>query len=184
MKSALSLGIGVISLLVIGLIAYQRRKLSGGAPGVAGDIAGWTQESGVVLAPDVEVWLAQLARAAADAGLPAIHVTSGTRTAASQAAAMLAKVERGEDLAALYSDDAAVAVLLGLPRTVDAWTAQIQTWVDSGRYLSAHLRADAVDLRSKDLSAEQVAKLRDVAKGLGAETIIESDHLHLEDFLA
>lgn len=171
--------LGLAIALVAGVLAAVLRRSSAV---LSGEHATWTMNAGVELGEAAEVWLQALADVAREQGLPALHVTSGRRSATAQASAMLAKVSRGENLAALYADDEAIEVLMALPRTVDAWAAQIGAWVKEGRYLSSHLRDDALDLRSRDWTAVQLAAVVALVEQLGGEAIVESDHLHIEDF--
>jgi hypothetical protein len=124
--------------------------------------------------------LARIAARAAAEGIP-VTATSGRRDAARQAAAMLGKVERGEDLLLLYRDKGQIAELLAGPRTIDAWAATIRRYAAAGRPLSSHLSGRAVDLRSRDLSASQLARLAELSRAEGARrAVVEPDHLHLE----
>lgn len=135
---------------------------------------------GVVLSAGQKAWLLAW-RQATPATVP-IYVTSGTRTAWSQAGAMLKKVQLGDDLYALYADDAAIKTLLSLPLDQDAWARQIQAWMDAGRYLSRHLRSGAVDIRITGLTPAQIDLLRSTAGALGARTLLETlpPHLHVD----
>jgi hypothetical protein len=124
------------------------------------------------------------ARAAADAlgvlataeGIP-VTWTSGRRSARAQAAAMIAKLDRGEDLRALYrSAGATLDKLLAAPRTVDAWAPILEA-----APISAHQRGDAGDVRRWDLSAAQLRRLGELAIQAGwRRALLESDHLHLQ----
>lgn len=174
--------LGLAIALVAGVLAAVLRRSSSSAAVLSGDHATWTMNTGVELGEAAEVWLQTLADMAREQGLPAFHVTSGRRSPEAQASAMLAKVGRGEDLSALYADDEAIEVLMALPREVESWAEQISAWVKSGRYLSSHLRDDALDLRSRDWTAAQLAAVVALVEQLGGEAIVEIDHLHVEDF--
>jgi hypothetical protein len=103
-------------------------------------------------------------------------VTSWVRTPEAQARAMQDKVRRGEDLVALYQDKEQVRALLSLP--YDQWAAAIREWAEDGRPLSRHLLGRGVDLRTRDLTRDQVARLVKVGRNMGANMVLESDHLH------
>lgn len=143
-------------------------------------LPGVTAGDDVVLTDAMVAWLREL-RARVPAAVP-LHVTSGVRTAAAQAAAMLSKLSQGDDLMALYRDDGKIARLLTLPADPQAWAAQIQQWVDEGSYLSRHLTGRALDLRIRDLDEGQIALVTSSAKELGARVLREGTppHLHLD----
>lgn len=125
-------------------------------------------------------WLRLYAIAAAAKGIP-ITATSGRRDPRRQAAAMIAKVERGEDLHALYRDDAQITELLSGPKTVERWTAIIEKYAANGKGISNHLSGRAVDIRSRDWTPTQLQEASALAAAMGARrAIIESDHLHIE----
>jgi len=94
---------------------------------------------------------------------------------------MLAKVERGEDLHALYRDDEQIADLLNGPRTVERWAETIDRYAAMNRGVSNHLSGRAADVRSRDWTPEQLRAAAALATKMGAKrAIIESDHLHIE----
>jgi hypothetical protein len=132
------------------------------------------------LTPGTLAWLRLYAQAAAGKGIP-VTATSGRRSARRQAAAMLAKVERGEDLHALYRDDEQIDELLQGARTVDRWAAIIDGYTERGRGISNHLSGKAVDIRIRDWSKTQLQEAAALAVAMRAKrAIIESDHLHIE----
>ena len=120
-------------------------------------------------------YLATLSRRA---GVP-IEITSWPRSPEAQAAAMLAKVERGEDLMALYQNKAAIRALLNTPQTVSAWAQVIDAWTQAGQPLSRHLDGYGTDIRTRNLSALQIGRLIDVSRAMGGRPTLESDHLHI-----
>lgn len=188
-RDAIALGGIAVAVIIGAALAAWRRRSPGAefkaAPSDAPPSSpSWAMASGVLLGDTARAWMDILGQQAAADGLPAPYVTSGQRTGRQQAEAMLAKVARGEDLLALYSDDDAIRVLLALPRDAGAWAAQIDAWTAQGRYLSSHLRADALDLRTRDLSDGQREQLAELARELGAEAIDEGDHLHIEAIAA
>lgn len=132
------------------------------------------------LTPATLAWLQLYAQAAAGKGIP-VTATSGRRSSRRQAAAMLAKVERGEDLHALYRDEEQISELLQGARTVDRWAAIIDGYTARGRSISNHLSGKAVDIRTRDWSKTQLEQAAALALAMKAKrAIIESDHLHIE----
>jgi len=125
--------------------------------------------------PSIFVKLRKLAQRS---GVPVV-VTSWVRTPVRQARAMLAKVERGENLLALYRDDEQVEELLDAPRDEDAWADIIEKHAAEGHGLSRHLAGYGTDIRTRNLSTAQVNRLIKTAKAMGANAVLESDHLHI-----
>jgi len=119
-----------------------------------------------------------LVRLSARAGVP-IEVTSWTRTPEAQARAMLAKVDRGENLADLYQNKAAIRALMDAPRNVASWADIIDAWTRSGQPLSRHLDGYGTDIRTRNLRPDQIARLIAAAATMGARPTLESDHLHI-----
>lgn len=141
----------------------------------------WATKAGVRLPAGAEALLDRLAAAA---GVP-ITVTSGTRSPAEQAQAMASKLQRGEDLTALYGQDDLVAEVLAAAKSpsapdVEAMAAVIEDQVRRGRFISRHLRGDALDLRTRDLSADQLAALKAALSQLGLRWLDEGDHIHVD----
>jgi len=112
-------------------------------------------------------------------GVP-VTVTSGGRDPREQAQAMLKKLrEKGpSELRTLYrSNGSLVEELLRTTQSVDAWAAVIRS---RGSRLSRHLWNGAMDVRTRDLSTTQVAKLRAVVAATGGRSLLEYDHLHVD----
>lgn len=121
---------------------------------------------------------------ASETGIP-IVITSGLRSATSQASAMLSKVKRGEDIRALYRSNADIIdKLLAGPRDTASWAAIIQGYANAGRYLSDHLRIvdgiHAIDIRTRDRSEDEVQAMLTAFEERGLRGLVESDHLHIE----
>jgi D-alanyl-D-alanine dipeptidase len=170
------------ALAVAALAALRRRRPGGGAlaAGTAAVSAAYQALRPLDLAPDAAAKLAAIAASAGAEGI-SVTATSGRRDSVRQASAMLAKVDRGEDLRALYRDKGQIEELLRGPQTVDAWAATIRRYADAGRPLSSHLSGRAVDLRIRDLTPAQLDRLRALALAGGARrAIVEPDHLHVE----
>lgn len=171
--SAAALVVGVGGLY---LLARPRRRSRASSTSAAAGGQGWSVKEGVRLGPDAPSFLDAVA---AQLNFP-IVVTSGTRAPAEQAAAMLTKLERGEDLFALYKDDDLLEEILEVAPDVDQMAEVIQDQVDQGLYISAHLREDALDFRTRDLAAAQVEALKHAIQVLGGEVVKETDHLHMQ----
>lgn len=169
----------------IGYAVY--RKLQEETPeefytGDGDDMGSWGIKPGVVMPAGGETFMDAVA---AQLDFRPV-VTSGVRTAKEQASAMQAKRERqlagstaeSDDLHALYADDEAVDILLANPFT--AWPELIQAWMDRGRYLSRHLTGRALDIRIRDLTADQRKALESAIVAAGGRALLESDHLHAD----
>lgn len=171
------------AVAVFAALAALRRRGGGGgalAAGAAAVSTAYRALRPLDLTPDAAGKLAIIAASAGAEGIP-VTATSGRRDSVRQAAAMIAKVQRGEDLRALYRDKSQIEELLSGPRTVDVWADTIRRYADAGRPLSSHLSGRAVDLRIRDLTPGQIDRLRALALAGGARrAILEPDHLHLE----
>jgi len=144
--------------------------------------AGVTAAGGVVLGEAQTAFLRRL-RAALPADVP-LHVTSGTRTVEAQARALVDKRDLGDDLRALYrSNRAIIDEVLAVPNRVDAVAAVVRRHALAGRILSRHMRGDAIDLRSRNLTPDQRQAVLAAARSLGAKAIEESKppHIHVEN---
>ena len=104
-----------------------------------------------------------------------IVITSGVRTPLRQAQA-LAQDCRFD----VYSQHDLVAELEPLCPDVNAMAAKLQEQVDRGRYLSRHMRSDAVDFRTRGLSAAERAAVINASRELGGKVLDEGDHIHVE----
>lgn len=140
-----------------------------------------TMNAGVVLTDAMRSFLAYLARV-----LPAdvpLHVTSGVRTTLAQAKALKVKRDLGDDLLKLYAQDDLVRELLAVPNDVEAMRQVLDRQVARGRFLSDHMRKNALDLRSKNLTSDQAAQIEEAAERVGAKVVRERSppHIHIED---
>ena len=143
-------------------------------PGVSGN-------AGLVLNDAQAAFLAQL-RAAVPPSIP-LHVTSGTRSPEAQASALVTKRNLGDNLRALYRSNLdIIEALLAVPNTVAAMATVLRHYMAQDRYLSRHMRGDALDLRSYTLSPAQRAVVMQAAARLGAKTNYETKppHIHIE----
>ena len=142
--------------------------------------AGVTGNNGLVLNDGQVAFLRRLRRAVP--GVP-LHVTSATRTPEKQAAALVAKRNLGDDLRKLYRRNPDIAdALMRAPNTTSAMAAIIRRYMNQGRYLSRHMRGDAFDLRSRNLTAAQRNQVMSAAQRMGAKAIYETKppHIHIE----
>lgn len=168
---ALGLALGATVVIV------RRSGASGGS--MAGDR--WTMNDGVILTPKATAFLRKLqARLPVDVPL---HVTSGKRTAREQAQAMMRKYELGgaPELFATYANDAQVSKLLSLGVDLDKWTEFLET---NGRAFSRHVDPEGlgIDLRSHNLTPDQVVLVTDAVKALGGRSLVEGTpaHIHVD----
>lgn len=106
-------------------------------------------------------------------------VTSGIRTTEEQASAMMKKRNLKDDLVALYGEK--VKPVLAVDNTVPAMKAVLDDMVKKGVYMSQHMQANSVDLRSTGWNADQKKKVMDAVKKLGATPLLETKppHLHI-----
>lgn len=130
------------------------------------------------LTPTARAAAVELDRLAQAAGLPALTWTSGRRTNLEQAAAMLGKVSRGENLFDLYkSAHETLNALFAAERTPAAWAAVLATRPP----LSRHMVGEAVDVRRWGLTSGELYRLGELAIAAGwRRALLESDHLHLQ----
>ena len=150
---------------------------------------------GVKLSADVERRMARLARHYKKAPGRQLVITSGTRTPAEQAAAMYRKLRRGRNLLRLYRRTGLAREVirayrkarrkrLGWRAPQKAMARVLQAQLDRGEHLSLHLRAGAVDVRSRNLTRRQKRIFRRlVRKDREIEFVKEErypPHFHLE----
>lgn len=189
-----AVGMGAAGLAILGAFQGARSRgptktkpaaassgSSASAPSSSSSGSGWSSAAGVKLSSDARAFLDAVA---GRVGFP-LYVTSGERSAAEQARAMLKKVELGEDLAdllALYRRDDLVEELYKLPLEQAAWEKAIQAQMDRGDFLSSHQRKGALDLRTKDKTAAQVDAMQAACEAEGARVVVEATppHMHLE----
>ena len=154
--------------------------------GVAGDVAGAVsspipgveQKPGVKLNDKMIDFLKAL-RAKVPTEIP-ITVTSGFRTPEEQAKALQVKRNGKDDLVALYGVVNAKKIL-DVPNEVSAMTVVIKKMIEQGVYMSPHMRGNALDIRSKNWSRDQLAQVEKVVTELGAKPLEEKipPHLHV-----
>lgn len=123
-------------------------------------------------------------------------ITGGDRDAKTQAKLMFKKLEKDEDLLALYVRDDLVKEILAAYEgakgkkqhsersVIRAMAKVIQSQIDEGEFVSRHLEFAAADVRSRDLRDADVEALRAAVRAEpGAQLVDERDsnapHLHL-----
>lgn len=108
-----------------------------------------------------------------------VMVTSGIRTVDEQAAAMWRNLNQfGYDhMDRLYAADVSP---LRTARSVDDVKKMIQDLMDRGKYISDHLKGEALDFRTHNLTADQKNRLKQAITELQIEYKDEPDHFHVE----
>lgn len=147
---------------------------------------------GVTLSPEIEAKVKRLADNYHALTNKDIVVTSGIRTAQSQAEAMYAKLAGGDDLSVYKNQDIAQAIRriyidgTNANQTEETIITAIRTEIDEqirkGIYISQHLRKGAVDIRSRDMSEDEKAQFRIAAEGIAETVILETTppHFHVQ----
>jgi hypothetical protein len=152
----------------------------------------YTLLPGVTLTDAIKAKIKTIADAYNKATKKTITVTSGTRTAASQAEAMYVKLEGGDKLT-IYKDqvsaqeikkayDDGKAATKSKADIVKEMTSTIEAQIKKGKYISKHLKAGAVDVRSKDMSNSEKAEFKKAAAATALSVILETTppHFHLQ----
>jgi len=121
-------------------------------------------------------------------------ITSGTRGPAEQARAMYRLLTLGTDIVALYKNKSAAQeirtlYLRGKSRRepeatiVRAMSAAIRRQITRGVYISAHLRAGAVDVRNRDMTVTERRAFKSCVAHAGGISLLEEHkppHFHLQ----
>ena len=156
--------------------------------------ARYTVLSGVILSPPVASRVQQLDEAFFRRSGRHLTVVSGTRDPARQARAMIRVIELGGSLTRLYGDrEAAREIQQSYERAraarkkpeevVGAVQATIQAQIQRGIYISAHLRAGAVDIRNTTMTEAERKAFRAAVREVGGVSLLEEyrpPHFHLE----
>ncbi|EYF07964.1 Very large tegument protein [Chondromyces apiculatus DSM 436] len=149
---------------------------------------------GVTLPPGVKEKVTRIADGYFRRTGKPLVVTSGVRDAVSQADAMYDLFRLGADVDTLYRNKGA---LREIQRAYNAGRAAsrpegvvvaamgevIRRQVESGVYISAHLRSGAVDVRNRDMSLSEKRALLDAVLEVGGVTALEETrppHYHLQ----
>ena len=151
-------------------------------------------KSGVILSAKIEAKVRRIADRYYAKAKRKITVTSGTRSAKAQARAMYVKIAAGGSMS-IYrrrtrarAEEVKKAYLEGKKaqenksQIVKRMTKVIEDQVKKGIYLSRHLRAGAIDVRSRDMSSEEREYFRQAIKGVAKSFILERKppHWHLQ----
>ena len=108
-------------------------------------------------------------------------VTSGIRTIDEQAGAMFSKVERlGSPGLDIYNKTLADEIRAGGLDSKAEIAATLTKQVARGTFMSRHMKADALDIRTRGLTAAERARILEVVTELGANRLDEGDHIHVE----
>ena len=119
-------------------------------------------------------------------------ITSGTRDPARQAKAMYKTMKLGTDILKLYKNRPAAQeiknaydkfVHRGSEKTIEAIYQVLKDQMDRGVYISAHLKAGAVDVRNRTMSRAQKKAFEKSVIADGSFSFIEESkppHFHLE----
>jgi hypothetical protein len=160
----------------------------------------YSKEPNAVLSKDLQQKLDAIGDGYKRATNATMHVNSGYRTPAGQAAAMYDKFQAGASGKDYENQDALREIkhkydqamkdgekrgLKGADlRTfvVSQMTDVIQGQVDDGMLISKHLTGDAADVRTNNLTQQQKNALEQAAKQAGGKTHPEGkpEHLHVE----
>jgi hypothetical protein len=154
----------------------------------------FTVLSGVTLSPEAAAALERIDDAYYKRTGQRLVITSGTRDAARQAKAMYKMIRLGADITNLYRNKAAAreikaaytkASSAGRPAdaVVMAMYDTIRDQIGRGVYISAHLRAGAVDIRNRGMSASQKRAFEQSVAEVGGASLLEETkppHYHLQ----
>ena len=149
-------------------------------------------ESGVSLSIDVNKKVKKIADAYYLSTKKKIVVTSGIRSAQSQAEAMYTKLAGGDNLS-IYADQNAAKKIKEIyergvkekkkkEALVKEMKEEIDRQIGKGVYLSKHLKKGAVDVRSRDMSSSEKEAFKKAAKDVADSVILEiiPPHFHLQ----
>jgi hypothetical protein len=154
----------------------------------------YTLLADVALSSHVEAKVARIARGYFTRTGKILVVTSGTRDAERQAEAMHAVLQHGGDLQRTYRNKGAAreieqahaeAAASGRPahEVVAVMATVIRDQMARGVFLSAHLRAGAVDVRSRGMSTDDKQAFLATAAEVGGVEVLEESappHFHLQ----
>lgn len=152
----------------------------------------YTCEPDVVLGPEMQSTVERIASEFHRRTGRRLHVTSGTRTPDEQADAMFEKLARGERLTTLYRDFEAASEIQAAYRrhrragrrvAVREMARVIRAQIERGCFISRHLTANAVDVRSRSLSRRDQQVFRDVVAAIGEVELLQEGvppHFHLQ----
>ena len=152
----------------------------------------YTSNPGITLPIGIKVKVKKIADEYYSLTKKKIVVTSGARTAKSQAEAMYGKLSGGDSLT-IYKNQVAAKEIKkayddgsAAKKPKNEIISDIEKIIDSqikkGVYISKHLKKGAVDIRSRDMSSDEKIKFKRVAKGIAVVVILETTppHFHLQ----
>ena len=145
------------------------------------NIPGVTESDGVAWNNVTERFVRRL-REVLDPNIP-LHITSAVRTPETQAGAMIKKYKIGgaQEIRKIYGRKA--EYFLARPATESSWADVVRELIDKGILPSRHLKGDAVDIRTRNLSSGEIDILISAALKAGAgKTLLETKppHLHVD----
>jgi len=190
------LGLRAVAQLLRALAAADRRQRRQLRPTLRRlrRLVPYALRPGVRISPQVELRLQELAGRFYRRARRQLVVTSGVRDAASQARAMYVKLRLGARIVRLYRQKEAARQIVRAYRaarrarhtrrqTVAALRAVIERQICRGVLISDHLRAGAVDLRSRGMGRRGRRIFRRVVAGYGRSRWLKEErrppHFHL-----
>jgi hypothetical protein len=138
---------------------------------------GWTvKNSGVVLNDELRNYLDIFS-----SQLPFdIVVTSGVRTPRKQIDAMYTKIELGDDILKLYKDKQFAQDVLDAYPDVQKGIKAVNDYIARGGGKTMHLSGRAVDIRTRDLTQNQIDTMIAVVNMMGDRPLYEDTPPHLD----
>jgi len=152
----------------------------------------YTLKTGVSLPLDIKTKVKKIADKYHTLSKKKIVVTSGTRTAASQASAMYGKLAGGDALTVYRNQTAIKEIKKPYDDGVKAKKSKadiisdmekvIEAQIKKSTYISKHLKKGAIDVRSRDMSLTEKENFKKAAKGVATTVILETTppHFHLQ----
>jgi hypothetical protein len=149
-------------------------------------------KSGVILDADIEKKIKLIADKYYLLSKKSIVITSGTRTAKSQASAMYGKMSGGDKLSVYRDQKTAKDILnaystaVSLKKSKSETISEIQDKIDeqvkNKKYISKHLIKGAVDIRSRDMTEDDKFNFKKAASGIAVTVILETvpPHFHIQ----
>jgi hypothetical protein len=136
----------------------------------------WTRKTGTVyIDRHLRWWLDTIAKPLSFD----IVVTSGIRTPKQQALVMFSKIDRGQNLLAIYRDNEFAQSVIDVYPNLEEATEIINQYKLAGKG-SSHLHGSGLDIRTKDLSMTQQQELYEQLESLeGVYPLDEDDHYHV-----
>ena len=137
----------------------------------------WTKKnSGVVLTPEQTNYLNILS-----SKLPFdIVVTSGFRTPEKQVRAMFTKIELGDDLIALYRDDQFAQDVIDAYPDEEKGIQAVNDYVARGGGKTMHLSGNAVDIRTRDKTQQEINLIISTVQSMGDRALYEPTPPHID----